>query len=71
MTRDPFDPEVPLALRSAAAGGMGIAGLVFGLVSVRSLELPWLAAVLAGIVAGVALGLLAWRSPQSFFKNRP
>jgi hypothetical protein len=71
MTGNPLDSPVPPSLRLLVAVAMSIAGLIGGTVAGRSLNLPWPAALLLGALAAAVLALLAWRSPEMFFKNRP
>ena len=67
---DPFQPDIAVSARVAVAVGMGIAGTVMGCGGSRQLGLPWVVAVLVGLIAGALGAAIAWQRPELFFKNR-
>ena len=70
MHPNPFATQVPLALRITITIAMGSLGFGFGTIGARWLELPWAFALAAGGFCFTIVAAVAWRFPETFFKNR-
>ena len=70
MHPNPFATRVPLALRITITTAMSSLGFGFGTIGARWLELPWVLALAAGGVCLTIVAEVAWRFPETFFKDR-